>query len=53
MQLIHKVIEYGSKQSHLNDNFGTQEAVIQITKRIFKVRTPRERIKIVLFYQYG
>ncbi|XP_065210000.1 vacuolar protein sorting-associated protein 45 [Planococcus citri] len=36
IQLIHKVIEYGSKQSHLNDNFGTQEAVIQITKRIFK-----------------
>ncbi|KAK7574339.1 hypothetical protein V9T40_011530 [Parthenolecanium corni] len=36
IQLIHKVIEYGNKQAHLSDNFGTQEAVIQVTKRIFK-----------------
>lgn len=36
IQLIRKLIEYGNKRSDPLENFGTQEAVMNVTKRIFK-----------------
>lgn len=37
-QLIYSVMEYGGTHARQSDLFGTQDAVVKITKTFFKVR---------------